>query len=77
METCGLNEMPVEVWKSLGEDGIDILRDLMKIYQEEKMQNECRDSDIVLICKWKGDIQGCGIKGLMSPTMKIFGKRIM
>ena len=75
-KACGPDEIPVEVWKSLGEDGVDVLWDLMqKIYQKEEMPNEWRDSVIVPIYKEKGDIQDCGnyrgIK-LMSHTMKIW-----
>ena len=76
----GPDEIPAEVWKSLGEKGIDLLWDLMqKIYQEEKLPNEWRDSVIVPIYKEKGDIQDCGnyrgIK-LMSHTMKVWERII-
>ena len=67
--------IPVEVWKCLGEEGIDMLWDLMQgIYEQQKISTEWRDSEIIHIYKEKGDIQDCGnyrgIK-LMPPTMKI------
>ena len=79
-KACGPDEIPAEVWKSLGEEGVDVLWDLMqKIYQEEKMPEEWRDSVIVPIYKEKGDIQDCGnyrgIK-LMAHTMKIWERII-
>ena len=76
----GPDGIPVEVWKSLGEEGIDMLWDLTnKIYQQEVMPEQWRESFIVPIYKEKGDIQDCanyrGIK-LMSHTMKLW-ERIM
>ena len=72
----GMDGIPVEVWKCLGEEGIDMLWDLMQgIYEQEKIPTEWRDSVIIPIYKEKGDIQDCGnyrgIK-LMSHTMKIW-----
>ena len=79
-KAAGPDKIPVEVWKSLGEEGIDILWDLMqKIYSQEKMPEEWRGSIIIPIYKGKGDIQECGnyrgIK-LISHTMKIWEKII-
>ena len=60
-KAVGPDGIPVEVWKSLGEEGVDILLDLLqKIFEQEKMSEEWRDSLIVPIFKWKGDIQDCG-----------------
>ena len=75
-KATGMDGIPVEVWKCLGEEGIDMLWDLMKgIYEQEKIPTEWRDSVIIPIYKEKGDIQDCGnyrgIK-LMSHTMKIW-----
>ena len=75
-----MDGIPVEVWKCLGEEGIDMLWDLMKgIYEQEKITTEWRDSVIIPIYKEKGDIQDCGnyrgIK-LMSHTMKIWERVI-
>lgn len=79
-KAMGPDGIPVEVWKSLGEEGVDMLWDLMqKIYVQEKMPEEWRDSVIVPIFKEKGDIQECGnyrgIK-LMSHTMKVWERVI-
>jgi len=75
-KATGPDDIPAEVWKCLGDVGIDMLWDLMtKIYEEEKIPNEWRDSVIIPIYKEKGNIQDCsnhrGIK-LMSHTMKIW-----
>ena len=75
-KATGMDGIPVEVWKCLGEEGIDMLWDLMQgIYGLEKMATEWRHSVIMPIYKEKGDIQDCGnyrgIK-LMSHAMKIW-----
>ncbi|XP_068208703.1 uncharacterized protein [Palaemon carinicauda] len=47
-----------EIWKSLGEEGIDILWDLtQKIFNQEKMPEEWRRSLLIPIYKGKGNIQ--------------------
>ena len=79
-KATGMDGIPVEVWKCLGEEGIDMLWDLMKgIYEQQKIPTEWRDSVIIPIYKEKGDIQDCGnyrgIK-LMSHTMKIWERII-
>ncbi|KAK3894199.1 hypothetical protein Pcinc_002033 [Petrolisthes cinctipes] len=79
-KALGPDEIPAEVWKSLEEEGIDVLWDLLsKIHDQEKMPDAWRDSVIVPIYKEKGDIQECGnyrgIK-LMSHTMKIWERVI-
>ena len=79
-KATGMDGIPVVVWKCLGEEGIDMLWDLMKgIYEQEKIPTEWRDSVIIPIYKEKGDIQDCGnyrgIK-LMSHTMKIWERII-
>ncbi|XP_063595885.1 uncharacterized protein LOC134772741 [Penaeus indicus] len=79
-EATGPDEVPAEAWKSLGDDGVDLLWDLFsKIYDQGKMPNAWRESVIIPIYKEKGDIQECGnyrgIK-LMSHTMKIWERII-
>ena len=76
----GPDEIPVEAWKCLGREGIDKLTELMqKIWREERMPEDSRNSVITPIFKEKGDIQDCGnyqgIK-LMSHTMNIWEKII-
>ena len=74
-KAIGPDGIPVEVWKSLGEEGIDMLLDLLqKIFEQEKMPEEWRDSVIVPIFKEKGDIQDCG--NYRSITMKIWERVI-
>ena len=57
----GPDEIPVEEWKCLGREGIDKLTELMqKIWREERMPEDWRNSVITPIYKEKGDIQDCG-----------------
>ena len=76
----GPDGIQVEVWKCMGEEGVDMLwGPLQKIYEQEKMPEEWRDSVIVPIFKDKRDTQECenyrDIK-LMSHTMKAWEKVI-
>ena len=49
-KATGMDGIPVEVWKCLGEEGIDMLCDLMKgIYKQEKIPTEWRNSVIIHI----------------------------
>ncbi|XP_013774375.1 uncharacterized protein LOC106459310 [Limulus polyphemus] len=60
-KATGPVEMPAEVWKCLGDDGVEVLWDLLrKVYEQEKIPDEWRDSVIIPIYKEKGDIQDCG-----------------
>ena len=44
-KAMGPDGIPVEVWKSLGEEGVDMLLDLLqKIFEQEKMPEEWMDS---------------------------------
>ena len=57
----GPDEIPVDVWKSLGEEGVGSLLYLLhKIFEQEKMLEEWRDSMLVPVFKEKGEIQDCG-----------------
>ena len=54
-KAMGPDGIPVEVWKSLGEEGVDMLLDLLqKIFEQEKMPEEWRDSVLVPIFRQKG-----------------------
>ena len=79
-KAMGPDGISVEIWKSLGEEGVDMLLDLLqKIFEQEKMPEEWRDSVIVSIFKEKGDIQDCGnYRGIkmISHTMKIWERVI-
>ena len=51
-KATGMDGSPVDVWKCLGDEGIDMLCDLMKgIYEQEKIPTEWRDSVIISIYK--------------------------
>ncbi|KAM2784937.1 hypothetical protein PS2_006010 [Malus domestica] len=79
-KAIGPDDIPIEVWKLLGETGITWLTDLFnRILKTKKMPNEWRTSTLVPIYKNKGDVQNCmnyrGIK-LMSHTMKLWERVI-
>ena len=79
-KAMGPDGIPVEVWKSLGEERIDMLLDLLQnFFEPERMPEEWRDSVIVPIFKEKGDIQDCGnYRGIkmIYHTMKIWERII-
>uniref|UniRef100_A0A3B4DPZ4 ribonuclease H n=1 Tax=Pygocentrus nattereri TaxID=42514 RepID=A0A3B4DPZ4_PYGNA len=75
-KAVGPDDIPVEVWRCLGEKAEDILTKLFnKILESERMPDEWRSSELLPIFKNKGDVQSCsnyrGIK-LMSHTMKVW-----
>ncbi|KAK3530456.1 hypothetical protein QTP86_024366, partial [Hemibagrus guttatus] len=72
----GPDDIPVEVWKCLGEAAVEFLTSLFnRVLERERMPEEWRRSVLVPIFKNKGDVQSCsnyrGIK-LMSNTMKLW-----
>ena len=75
-KAMGLDGIPVEVWKSLGKEGVDMFLDLLqKIFEQDKILEEWRDSLIVPIFKQKEDIQDSGnYRGIkmISHTMNIW-----
>ncbi|KAL6531334.1 acyl-CoA-binding domain-containing protein 4 [Orobanche minor] len=76
----GPDGIPIEVWRCLGERGIDWLTMLFnKIWRSNKMPSAWRKSILVPLYKNKGDVQDCsnyrGIK-LMSHTMKLWERLI-
>ena len=75
-KAIGPDGIPVEVWKALGREGVDMLLQLIReILEKEFIPEKWRESTLMPIFKDKGDIQGCekyrGIK-LMFHTLKIF-----
>ncbi|KAK3531447.1 hypothetical protein QTP70_020542, partial [Hemibagrus guttatus] len=75
-KAVGPDDIPVEVWKCLGETAVEFLTSLFnRVLESERMPEEWRRSVLVLIFKNKGDVQSCsncrGIK-LMSHTMKLW-----
>ncbi|KAK3546987.1 hypothetical protein QTP86_007916 [Hemibagrus guttatus] len=74
-KAVGPDNIPVEVWKCLGEAAVEFLTSLFnRVLESERMPEEWR-SVLVPIFKNKGDVQSCsnyrGIK-LMSHTMKLW-----
>ncbi|KAL5176375.1 LINE-1 retrotransposable element ORF2 protein [Glycine soja] len=74
-KAVGPDNIPIEVWKTLGDRGLEWLTELFnEIMRSKRMPEEWRRSTLVPIYKNKGDIQNCanyrGIK-LMSHTMKL------
>ena len=72
----GPDDIPIDVWKILGEDGITWLTNLFNvIWKGRRIPDEWRKSYVIPLYKNKGDIQNCanyrGIK-LMSHTMKLW-----
>jgi len=75
-KAVGLDLIPMEVWKCLGEVGLDWLTKLFNvIFRTVRMPSEWRTSRIIPLYKDKGDVQECnnyqGIK-LLSHTMKLW-----
>ena len=75
-KAVGPDDIPVEVWKCLGESGLKFLTKLYnRTMENERMPEEWRDSVLIPIFKNKGDVQSCsnyrGIK-LISHTMKLW-----
>ena len=57
----GCTGVNVELFKKLGDEGIQMLcRLLNKIWEEEKMPSDWEESEIVPIYKQKGDPLDCG-----------------
>ena len=79
-KVVGPDNIPIKVWKSLGDRGIVWLtKNFNEIMRMKKMSYEWRRSTLIPIYKNKGDIQHCanyrGIK-LMSHTMKLWERVI-
>ncbi|KAK3516689.1 hypothetical protein QTP70_022185, partial [Hemibagrus guttatus] len=75
-KAVGPDDIPVEVWKCLGEAAVKFLTSLFnRVLESERMPEEWRRSVLVPIFKNKGDVQSCsnyrGIKS-MSHTMKLW-----
>ncbi|GJS25429.1 hypothetical protein Tco_0454061 [Tanacetum coccineum] len=74
-KVIGPNQIPIEAWKCLKDEGVKWLTCLFnKIFSGAKMLDEWRLSEVIPIYKNKGDVQACGnyrgIK-LLSHTMKL------
>lgn len=59
-KVAGPDGIPVEVWKTLGEEGIEVLWELMKrIMEKETIPEKWREGMLIPIYKEKGDVQSC------------------
>ena len=79
-KAVGTDQIPIEVWKCLGEVGVNWLTTFFNnILHTGKMPEEWRSSVVVPIYKNKGDAQDCGnyrgIK-LLSHTIKLWERVI-
>lgn len=55
------DEIPIEAWKTLGEEGIGILWDFMeRLYGQEVIPEEWGHGTLVPVFKEKGEVQNCG-----------------
>ena len=60
-KATGLDNLPVEVWKSLGRTGVNFLKEAFnKITDEEEIPDIWRKSILIPIYKSKRDIMNCG-----------------
>ncbi|XP_037776609.1 uncharacterized protein LOC119573455 [Penaeus monodon] len=78
-KATGPDGIPIEAWKAMGEEGIDVLWMLMgKVMDEENIPTVWKESILIPIFKEK-DVQNCenyrGIK-LMSHTLKLLERII-
>ncbi|GKA06757.1 retrovirus-related pol polyprotein LINE-1, partial [Tanacetum coccineum] len=79
-KAVGPDQIPIEAWKGLKEEGVKWLTHLFnKIFPSTKMPDEWRLSEVIPIYKNNGDAQACsnyrGIK-LLSHTMKLWERVI-
>ncbi|GJW99695.1 retrovirus-related pol polyprotein LINE-1 [Tanacetum coccineum] len=79
-KAVGLDQIPIEAWKSLGDEGSFCLTILFnKIFSSARMPEEWRLSEVIPIFKNKGDVQVCsnyrGIK-ILGHTMKLWERMI-
>nr|GEV47439.1 hypothetical protein [Tanacetum cinerariifolium] len=74
------NQIPIEAWRSLGDEGIFWLTSLFnKIFNSAKMPEERRLSEVITIFKNKGDAQVCSnYRGInfLGHTMKLWERVI-
>ena len=75
-KAIGPDDIPVEVWKCLGEGALKFLTKLYnRTMESERMPEECKDSVLIPIFKNKCDGQSCSnyrSMTLISHTMKLW-----
>ena len=79
-KVVGPDDIPVEVWKCLGEIALKFLTKLYnRTMESERMPGECRDNVLIPTFKNKGGVQSCsnyrGIQ-LISHNMKLWERII-
>ncbi|XP_076895048.1 uncharacterized protein LOC143547203 [Bidens hawaiensis] len=79
-KAVGLDNIPIEAWKCLGDEGVQWLTTLFNlIFKNGKMPDQWKSSVVVPLYKNKGDAQCCGnyreIK-LLGHTMKLWERVI-
>ncbi|KAG8229533.1 hypothetical protein J437_LFUL009006 [Ladona fulva] len=75
-KVVGVDQIPAELWKSLGREGVDALWDLMKkLTQQERIPEEWRKSILIPIYKGKGEVQECTNYRGKGTTESIFALR--
>ena len=79
-KAVGPDELPVEVWKCMGEMRIKFLTRLFnRLLMDKRMPEECKRSVLIPIYKNKGNAQCCGnyrLIKLMSHSMKVWERII-
>ncbi len=77
-KAIGPDNLPVEMWKTLGRTGVHFLKEaLNKISDEEKIPDIWRKKILIPIFENRGDIMNCGnYRGipLMYHRMKLYEK---
>ena len=78
-KACGPDQIPIEVWTLLGDEGLEYLLQTMNAVIDEGMPLSWRKSEISPLFKGKGSVLECGnyrgIK-LMAHTMKLWERII-
>ena len=78
-KACGPDQIPIEVWTLLGDEGLEYLLQTMNAVIDEGMPLSWRKSEISPLFKGKGSVLECGnyrgIK-LMAHTMKLYERII-
>jgi len=75
----GPDNILVEIWRSLGEEGLEWLTKFLSvIFKTATMPQEWRYSTIIPLYKNEGDTQNCNYKGikLLNHAMKLWKRMI-
>ena len=79
-KAIGLDLIPIEIWKCLGEKGLEWLVEFFNvIFRTAKMPSKWRTGTIISVYKNEGNIQDCNnyrVVKLLSYTMKLREKMI-